>query len=72
MVPHLDTVCAINDLERQRRLAQASRAHRLLPPANTRRFGIRLPAGVWTAPALVRELKRVIRRHPAVAPGLSS
>ncbi len=72
MVPHLDTICAINDLERQHRLAQASRAHRLLPPASTPRSGIRLPAGVWTAPALVRGLKRVIRLRPAVATGLSS
>ena len=72
MVPHLDTICAINDLERQHQLAQASRAHRFLPPASTRRSGIRLPAGVWTAAALVRGFTRVIRLRPAVATGLSS
>ena len=72
MVPHPYTVCTINDLERQHRLAQASRAHRLLPPASTPRSGIRLPAGVWTAATLVRGLKRVIRLRPAVTTGLSS
>ena len=72
MVPHLDTICAINDLERQHRLAQASRAHRLLPPASPPRSGIRQPAGVWTAATLVRGLKRLISLRPAVATGISS
>jgi hypothetical protein len=72
MVPHLDTICAINDLERQHRLAQAARAHRLLPPASTPRSGVRLPAAVWTAATLVHALKSVISRRPAVATGLSS
>jgi hypothetical protein len=72
MVPHLDTTCAINDLERQHRLAQASRNHRLLSPASTPRSGIRQPADVWTAATLVRRLKRLISLRPAVATGLSS
>ena len=72
MVTHLDTICAINDLERQYRLAQISRAHRLLPPVNPPRSGIRLPAGVRTAATLVRGFTRVVRPRPAVAIGLSS
>jgi hypothetical protein len=72
MVPHLDTVCAINDLELQHRLAQASRAHRLMPSASTLRSRSRQPAGVWTAATLVHGLKRLISLRPAVATGLSS
>jgi hypothetical protein len=72
MVPHLDTICAINDLERQHRLAQASRAHRFLPQASAPRSDVQLPAGVWTAATLVRGLKSVIRLRPTVATGLSS
>ena len=35
MGPHLDTVCTIHDLERQHRLAEASRVHRLLATSQT-------------------------------------
>jgi hypothetical protein len=72
MLPHLDTICAINDLELQHRLAQASRVHQLMPPASTLRSGIRRPAGVWPAATLVHGLKRLISLRPAVATGLSS
>jgi hypothetical protein len=72
MLPHLDTICAINDLELQHRLAQASRVHQLMPPASTLRSGIRRPAGVWPAATLVHGLKRMISLRPAVATGLSS
>jgi hypothetical protein len=72
MVPHLDTICAINDLERQHRLVLASRAHQLPPPVSAPRSGVRLPAVVWTAATLVQVLKSVISRRPAVATGLSS
>jgi hypothetical protein len=72
MVPHLDTVCVIHDLERQHRLAQASRVHGQRATAHTSQSVGRLPAGVPTPANILRRLAGVISLRPTVAPGLSS
>ena len=72
MVPHLDTVCAIHDLEHQRRLAEASRVHGLLATAHTSPSVVRLPAGVRTPATVLRRLTGMISLRPTVATGLSS
>ena len=72
MIPHLDTVCVIHDLERQHRLAGASRVHRLLPTTYRSQSGVRLPAGVRAPAMVLRRLTGVIRLRPTVATGLSS
>jgi hypothetical protein len=72
MSPHLDTVCTIHDLERQHRLAEASRVHRLLATSQTSHSGARLPEGVRTPAMVLRRLTGVISLRPTVATGLSS
>ena len=72
MVPHLDTVCAIHDLERQQRLAEASRVHGLLATAHASTSVVRQPAGVRTPATVLRRLTGMISLRPAVATGLSS
>jgi hypothetical protein len=72
MVPHLDTVCAIHDLERQHRLAEATRVHGLLATAHASPSVVRLPAGVWTPATLWSRLTGMIHLRPTVATGLSS
>jgi hypothetical protein len=72
MVPHLDTVCTIHDLERQHRLAEASRVHGLLATSQTPHSGARLSAGVRTPAMVLRRLTGVISLHPTVATGHSS
>jgi hypothetical protein len=72
MIPHLDTVGVILDLERQHRLAEASRAHRLGSTTRTSRSGVRMPAGMWSLATVVRRLTSMIHLRPTVATGLSS
>ena len=72
MVPHLDTVCTIHDLERQHRLAEASRIHLLLATSQTSHSGARQPAGSRTPAMVLRRLTGVISLRPTVATGLSS
>lgn len=72
MISPLDTICAIHDLERQHRLAEASRVHQRLPTTHTSRSGVRLPAGVRTPAMVWRRLAGMIRLRPTVATGLSS
>ena len=72
MVPHLDTVCVIHDLERQHRLAEASRVHRLLPPAATAQPVVRLPAVARTGMTVLRGLTSGIKLRTTVANGPSS
>jgi hypothetical protein len=71
MLPHLDTVCVIHDLERQHRLAEASRAHRLGATIPTSRLGLRMPAGVWRLATGVRRLTGMIRLRPHAQLGLT-
>jgi hypothetical protein len=72
MVPHLDTVCAIHDLERQHRLAEASRVHGLLATAHTSPSVVRRPTVVRIPATLLRRLAGMISLRPTVASGLSS
>jgi phage tail tape-measure protein len=72
MVPHLDTVYAIQNLERQHGLAEASRVHRLLATAHASPSVMRPPAGVRSPAMVLRGLIGMIRLRPAVATGLSS
>ena len=72
MVPHLDTVCTIHELERQHRLAEASRVHRLLATSQIPHSGARLSAGAWTPAMVLRRLTGAISLRSTVATGLSS
>jgi hypothetical protein len=72
MVPHLDTICAIHDLERQHRLAETSRVHGLLATAHASPSVVRLPVGARTPATVLRGLIGMIRLRPTVATGLSS
>ncbi len=72
MVPHLDTICAIHDLERQQRLAEASRVHGLLATAHASPSMVRLPVSVRTPVTVLRGLFGMIRLRPTVATALSS
>jgi len=72
MVPHLDTVCTIHDLERRHHLAEASRVHGLLATAHTSPSGVRRPTVVRIPATLLSRLAGMISLRPTVATGLSS
>jgi hypothetical protein len=65
-------VCAIHDLERQHRLAEASRVHRLLATAHTSPSVVRLPTRVWSPAMVLHRLTSMISLRPAVANSPSS